>query len=150
MTFDYWTAIATSQQIKGCDPVPEMLAAMQALAVERSKQRSEALAAERAAERERLFGREPPLCDPPLTPKQVAAWHAMAPGQVLYLHPGQELICGRATKPVDAKRAAALDALALLDADEICPDRVATATARVAAAREAAPEPVSVGSWGMH
>lgn len=50
----------------------------------------------------------------------------------------------------NAKRAAALDALALLDADEICPDRVATATARVAAAREAAPEPVSVGSWGMH
>ncbi len=27
---------------------------------------------------------------------------------------------------------------------------VATATARVAMAREAAPEPVSVGHWGMH
>ncbi len=48
------------------------------------------------------------------------------------------------------KRAAALSALALNDAEEVCPSNIATATARVAMARDAAPEPVSVGQWGMH
>ncbi len=49
-----------------------------------------------------------------------------------------------------AKRSAALDALALNDADEVAAGSVATATARAAMAREAAPEPVTISHWGMH
>ncbi len=49
-----------------------------------------------------------------------------------------------------AARSAALDALAVNDAPLIGTTTTEAATARVAMAREAAPEPVTISHWGMH